>query len=347
MLKLIKFSSNVFFGDNVLYSIPHEIESRSFPKEIIFISGENTFKLFGSNILIKIQNNDFRVTEKIIGIDKDKEKIDSYISKFSKDKKYTIVAVGSGSVLDAGKYIASKINSPLISIPTSLSTDAMATSFSVLWKKGSNIAIKTVAPSIIIGDYELLKNEDKRFIRAGIGDMLSKLSALYDWRLGFWLAKEKYNDFAYNLASYITKLIIRRLTHILNKDYIGIETLFLAEVTDGYLMEISNTTRVAAGSEHLFSFAMETLGTNLLHGELCGLGTIMMHFLQTGSHKAKDIFEKAQFPITTKQLGVNKEIVVKALTISHKMRNWYTILGKEGLTEGQAERLAKYSGVLE
>ncbi|ARM75384.1 sn-glycerol-1-phosphate dehydrogenase [Acidianus manzaensis] len=347
MLKLINFSSNVIFGNNVISSIPNEIESKRFSKEIIFISGEKTFKLIGEKILNKIQANDLRVVENIIGIRKDKDIVDNYISKFSKDKKYTIISVGSGSVLDIGKYIASETNSPLISIPTSLSTDAIATSFSVLWRKGSSIAIKTVAPSLVIGDYQLLKNEDKRFIKAGIGDMLSKLSALYDWRLSFWLAKEKYNDFAYKLASYITKLIIERLYHILNADYIGIETLFLAEVTDGYLMELADTTRVAAGSEHLFSFAMESLGSNLLHGELCGLGTIMMYFLQTGSHRAKKIFEKIQFPITTRELGISKEIIIKALTISHKMRNWYTILGKDGLTEAQAERLAKYTGVIE
>ncbi len=346
MLKLINFSSNVVFGNNVICSIPSEMESKKFPKDIIFISGENTFKLFGNKVLDKIQKSDFRVIKDIIGLGKDKDIIDDQISKFPKDKKYTIIAVGSGSVLDAGKYIASETNSPLISIPTSLSTDAIATSFSVLWRKGSSIAIKTVAPSLVIGDYQLLKKEDKRFIKAGIGDMLSKLSALYDWRLSFWLAKEKYNDFAYSLASYTTKLIIKRLNHILNSDYIGIETLFLAEVTDGYLMEISNTTRVAAGSEHLFSFAMETLGVNLLHGELCGIGTVIMHFLQTGSHKARKIFEKSHIPVTAKELGINKETIIKALTISHKMRNWYTILGKEGLTEGQAERLAKYAGVI-
>ncbi|WP_298276404.1 iron-containing alcohol dehydrogenase, partial [Ferroplasma sp.] len=60
---------------------------------------------------------------------------------------------------------------------------------------------------MIIGDYEILKKQPIKYIHAGVGDMLSKISALYDWRLSFWLNNEIYNDFAMNVAKSTTELL--------------------------------------------------------------------------------------------------------------------------------------------
>ncbi len=39
--------------------------------------------------------------------------------------------------------------------------------------------------------------------------------------------------------------------------------------------------------------------------------------------------------------------MIKALQIAPQMRNWYTILGtRGGLTEGKAERLLRYTGII-
>lgn len=272
---------------------------------------------------------------------------EALVDELKQKRVQAIVGVGGGTIIDISKYAANKLGIPLVSVPTTLSSDAIATGYSVLWQKGLKQAIPTSFPALVIGDYDILSKQPPRFISAGIGDMLSKITALPDWRLGFWLAGEKYNDFAAKLAAYEVELLISRLDDIAKKNYIGIETLFLAEVFDGYLMQIAGTTRVAAGSEHLFCFAMEQLSDKGLHGEYCALGSIIMEYLQVGERgRVRQLLERVGAPTSASELGIDKSVVVKALTMAHKMRNWYTVLGTVGLSEASAERLARYARVV-
>ncbi|TRM80559.1 NAD(P)-dependent glycerol-1-phosphate dehydrogenase, partial [Sulfolobus sp. A20-N-F6] len=73
-------------------------------------------------------------------------------------------------------------------------------------------------------------------------------------------------------------------------------------------MEISGTTRVAAGAEHLISFALENISEKGLHGEYCGIGTIIVSYLQRGynySKRVRKLLEKVNAPVTADQLGLN------------------------------------------
>ncbi|WP_162509505.1 hypothetical protein [Thermogymnomonas acidicola] len=42
--------------------------------------------------------------------------------------------------------------------------------------------------------------------------------------------------------------------------------------------------------------------------------------------------------VTAEALGIKKEQVVGALTRAHRMRPWYTIMGRDGLSEGGQQR---------
>jgi len=51
-------------------------------------------------------------------------------------------------------------------------------------------------------------------------------------------------------------------------------------------------------------------------------------------------------PTTAEELGIEPKYIIKALTIAHKIRDRYTILGNEGLTEKAAKQLASVTGVI-
>jgi glycerol-1-phosphate dehydrogenase [NAD(P)+] len=349
-IKLMRFSSNIVAGLGSISKLGENLLEFNLPKKVVMLCGTKVFELAGRRVLDSLTQEGFDVAVVSEGIGPRFSEVDSLAERVRRIKSEGdtfLLAMGGGSTIDVSKYVANVLNTELVVVPTLLSSDAMATGYSVLWSGRTNEAIRTRVPSMIIGDYDILKNQPKRFVAAGIGDMLSKYSALYDWRLSFWLANETYNDFAMSVARSTTELLKRRISDVAAMNYIGIETLFLAEITDGYLMELSGTTRVAAGSEHLFAFALETLSDAGLHGEFCGLGTIMMTYLQTRDRtEVKGLLEAASAPTTANQLGLRKEDVVKALTVAHKMRNWYTILGSNGLSEGSAERLARYTGII-
>ena len=62
----------------------------------------------------------------------------------------------------------------------------------------------------------------------------------------------------------------------------------------------------------------------------------------------KDVLNRIGGPTTAKELGVDPEYVVKALTMAHSIRpERYTILGESGLTIEAAKRVATLTGVLD
>ena len=347
----MKFSANIEAGFGSLKNIGELLHNSGWSGQAVIISGETSFGIAGKILQDSLEKNDFHVIlltgVKIEPTRENAENLALKVRALTGNGETFIVGIGGGSTLDVCKYVSFKLGINFIAVPTLLSSDAIATGYSVLWHGEKNEAIPTRAPALIVGDYEILKKQPKKYIAAGVGDMLAKISALYDWRLSFWLAGEPYNDFAMNVAKATTELLERRITDIANMNYIGIETLFLSEVTDGYLMQLSGTTRVAAGSEHLFTFALEKITGKPNHGEYCGLGTMMMSYIQTREdRKVRDYLKTVGAPTTAEELDIKPADIVKALTVAHTMRPWYTILGINGLSEGAAERLARYNMVI-
>jgi len=121
-----------------------------------------------------------------------------------------------------------------------------------------------------------------------------------------------------------------------------------AIIVSGMAMSIANSSRPGSGSEHLFAHALEKIAPGkALHGEMVGVGTIMMMYLHGGDWKhIRDTLKKIGAPTTARELGVEEEDIISALTMAHTIRDRYTILGVRGLTREAAEKLAKITGVI-
>ena len=62
----------------------------------------------------------------------------------------------------------------------------------------------------------------------------------------------------------------------------------------------------------------------------------------------QDVLRKIGAPTNAKELGIEPDYVVKALTMAHSIRpERYTILGESGLTKEAAERVATLTGVID
>ncbi len=86
-----------------------------------------------------------------------------------------------------------------------------------------------------------------------------------------------------------------------------------------------------------------------MHGEQCGVGTIMMAYLHGMDWKRiKETLEKVGAPTTAKELGIEPEHVVQALMQADAIRpERYTILEERGLNYDSAEKLARATGVID
>lgn len=346
----MKFSSNIAAGLGSLRNVGDAMRETGILGKCVIVSGPNSEIIAGREVKRTLEKDGISYFEIISDAEPTTygvEKLSREVMKFGKDP-IPIVAIGGGKTIDVCKFVSNSLDRPLVVIPTLLSSDAIASGYSVIWNGSSNQAVKTKTPNLIVGDYDILKKQPEKFVSSGVGDMLSKVSSLFDWRLSFWMGEETYSDFAMNVARSTTELLQKRILDISKRNYIGIETLFLAEVTDGYLMELAGTTRVAAGSEHLFTFAMETLDPGKTHGIYCALGTIMMSYLQSRENlDVRGYLQASGVPTSAEEAGLNRNHIIKALTMAHRMRRWYTILGTNGISEGKAERLAKYTQVID
>jgi len=120
-------------------------------------------------------------------------------------------------------------------------------------------------------------------------------------------------------------------------------------ISSGMAISIAGTSRPASGSEHKFSHALDIIAPQpALHGEQCGLGTIMMMYLHGGDWEyIRDTLKIIKAPITAQEIGIKPEYIIKALSTAHTIRKErYTILGDRGLTEESAETLASNTGVI-
>jgi glycerol-1-phosphate dehydrogenase [NAD(P)+] len=85
-----------------------------------------------------------------------------------------------------------------------------------------------------------------------------------------------------------------------------------------------------------------------LHGEQCGVGTIMMAHLYGMEWKGiKETLQKTGAPTTAEDLGLKPESIIKALVQACTIRpERYTILNEKKLDYDSAEKLAKVTGVI-
>jgi glycerol-1-phosphate dehydrogenase [NAD(P)+] len=121
-----------------------------------------------------------------------------------------------------------------------------------------------------------------------------------------------------------------------------------ALVSSGVAMSIAGSSRPASGSEHMFSHVLDKIAPKpALHGEQCAVGSIMMMYLHGGNWQGlRDGLVKIKVPVNANQLKMDDELIIKALTVAHTIRqDRYTILSG-GLTNDAAEELAVNTGVI-
>jgi glycerol-1-phosphate dehydrogenase [NAD(P)+] len=185
-------------------------------------------------------------------------------------------------------------------------------------------------------------------LAAGCGDIISNYTAILDWQLAHRLRNEEYSEYASALSSMTARMIVELAPDIRPGLDDSVKIVVKALISSGVAMSIAGSSRPASGSEHKFAHAVNRIRPGrALHGELCGLGTIMMMYLHGQDWKMiKRALGQVGAPVTAIELGLDAEIVVEALTYAHNIRpERYTILDA-GLNRNAAARAAEATGVI-
>lgn len=191
-----------------------------------------------------------------------------------------LVAIGGGMVIDYAKYIGFVSHLPILSVPTSISNDGFASPMASLYVDGKRRSLRAAMPHGVIIDTEVVQAAPARFILSGLGDLLSKYTAVRDWKDSFRATGEYVNDFAVTLGLSAADAVVHHPRPSLeNGEFV--RTLAQSLMTSGVTMEIAGSSRPASGGEHLISHAYEQLAkTPSLHGIQVALGSLCTLFLQ-------------------------------------------------------------------
>ncbi|AWR97360.1 NAD(P)-dependent glycerol-1-phosphate dehydrogenase [Acidianus sulfidivorans JP7] len=341
---IIGLPERIYIGSGIISHIPEYFEQICLKDPYVIVTGKHVRKIIVDKITEEFKNYEIVEVEEA-NLD-EVNKVEEIARKM---KSSTIIGIGGGKSIDVAKFAAFNLNRKFISIPTAPSHDGITSPFAAIKGLGKPVSMKAKEPTAIIADIDILSSAPKRLINSGIGDTLGKIVAVRDWKLAAKLRGEYYGDYTASLALLSARHAMNA-TRILNKDIkYGVRVLVEALISSGVAMAMAGSTRPASGSEHLFAHAVEMLyPEGPLHGELVGVGTIIMAYIHgIRWREIKKALKRIGAPTNSKELGVPDEIIVKALTIAHTIRpERYTILGDRGLTRVSAEKVAKETGVI-
>ncbi len=188
-----------------------------------------------------------------------------------------IVGLGGGKALDVAKYVGFLARLPYVAVPTSLSNDGFCSPQCSLTIGGRRRSLPSSMPFGVVIDTEVCLQAPTVLWCSGVGDLVSKLTAVKDWRLAFHAQGVLVDD----LAALLSDATVFQFLGRPERDAEGVSLLGTALMLNGIAMELCGSSRPASGSEHLISHALDASSQRpRLHGLQVGVATYLVSLLQ-------------------------------------------------------------------
>jgi len=334
--KWMQLPRDVVIGHNVIQQIPAVCADLCLGESALIISGQQTLEIAGKKVLHLLHEyqTDIFVTNDI------SLEIISEAENISKNFDF-LIGVGGGRVIDTAKIVSYNIDKQFISVPTAASHDGIASARASVPTKGDNVSIQAHPPIAIIADTGVISAAPHRLLASGCADIISNYTAILDWNLSHRLRNEPISEYAMALSRMTAEILMKNAGFIKPNKEESAWIVTKALVSSGVAMSIAGSSRPGSGGEHKFSHALDHLLPGKgLHGEKCGIGTIITMYLHGGDWRAiRNALRKIGAPTTPQEIGISDEIATQALLMAKKIRpERFTILDM-GLTKESAREL--------
>lgn len=300
-------------------------------KHIALFLGEGMEQLLGKKLYAGMDAHRIKIVSDQVVTNVDIDNI-THTAFGLTSKTEAIVGIGGGKALDFAKYTAYLLKIPFISVPTSVSNDGFCSPSSSLTVQGKRKSVKSGIPFGVVIDLDIIKDNPDIFLYSGIGDMVSKITALWDWKEAFNIGKERFNDFASMMAYNSLDLLFLKHTSDIRRPEFQ-RSLANSLLTSGLAMEIAGTSRPASGSEHLISHAQDTVCAHpKMHGIQVGVATYLCALLQNNENAGhvRSVLTNTGFWDFVKNAPFDKEEYIKALKTAPSVKqNYYTVLSQK------------------
>jgi glycerol-1-phosphate dehydrogenase [NAD(P)+] len=340
---MMEFPRRIIVGEGVLGQLGDFIDFPAGRRSAVISSGANVQERIGDAVTRSLDAHVHWVEVAA----SDMENVNRVIKAAS--GAFCIVGIGGGKSVDVGKLAAFKMKVPFFSVPTSASHDGIASPFASITGTGTHYSEKAKPPVGILADIDVIAAAPKRLEAAGCGDLVSKLTAVKDWELANKKTGEYYGGYAASLAMMSAEVCLDGSKKLGAYDRGSARALVEGLISAGVAAGIAGSSRPCSGSEHLFSHALDAICPGKgLHGEQCGIGTIMMASLHgLDWKKVRTALKDVNAPTATSELGISDDETKRALVEAPSIRpDRYTILSKVKLNKKSAGELAKSTGVI-
>ncbi|MCX4562631.1 MULTISPECIES: iron-containing alcohol dehydrogenase family protein [Streptomyces] len=250
-----------------------------------------------------------------------------------------VVGLGGGKIIDCAKFAAARIGLPLVAVATNLSHDGLCSPVATLDNDAGRGSYGVPNPIAVIIDLDVIREAPVRFVRSGIGDALSNISAVADWELANREKGEAIDGLAAAMARQAGEAVLRHPGGVGDDAFLQV----LAEglVLTGISMSVAGDSRPASGACHEINHAFDLLFPKRAasHGEQCGMGAAFAMHLRGAREESAymaEVLHRHGLPVLPEEIGFTVEEFVQVVEFAPSTRpGRYTILEHLDLSTDQ------------
>jgi glycerol-1-phosphate dehydrogenase [NAD(P)+] len=168
----------------------------------------------------------------------------------------------------------------MVAVATNLAHDGIASPVASLESEGGRkLSYGVQMPMAVVIDLDYVLRSEPSMRRSGIGDAVSNLSAIADWRLAERERGEEVDGVAVTFARTAAMGVLHRQDGIDDEEFL----MALAEglVLSGLAMATAGSSRPCSGGDHEIVHAIDHLFPGTAgHGELAGAAALFTSFLR-------------------------------------------------------------------
>ena len=194
----------------------------------------------------------------------------------------TVVGIGGGTALDTAKFVAWQLELPLVQVPSITSVDAGFTDAIGVRDGGTVRYVANIVPQFVVLDLALVLSAPAHLNRAGIGDILSCHTGLFDWRLASDAGHgAPWDDRLAALGTTLLDELEAVADEVGAVTEAGVRWIADAYRRIGAACAWAGHSRFEEGSEHFWAYAYEhRTGAHPVHGEIIALAVCALAHVQ-------------------------------------------------------------------
>jgi glycerol-1-phosphate dehydrogenase [NAD(P)+] len=316
-------------GDGCLRDLPQLLAHHDFDLSRVFVgTGVATTQEIGTAVIEALRAAGVEVVHEP-DLDGSLTRAGELAGEIVKRDITLAIGVGGGKVIDTAKLAAARTGIEFVSVPTAISHDGISSPVASLAQEdGIRLSYAATMPAGVVVDTEVIRAAPERMIRAGVGDLVSNLTAILDWRLADRGGHDRFDAYSAMIAESAARpaLDIEDVSEPEAREWIA-KGLLLS----GLAMAAAGTSRPCSGAEHLISHSLDArLGPKAaLHGEQVALGCLV----SATAHRSellpalRDLFARLGLPLRPGDLGIDDDEFVAAVRDAPATRpHRYTVL---------------------